>query len=217
MLHDVLAIQAALWRGDERRAAATPSMASIPTPTSPAIFDFTINKHPILTIWDGGGNDWLDLSGFATGLAHRPQSRHLFRLRRHDQEHRHRLQLLHRECCGRFAGNDTITGNDLGNTLRGNGGDDILTGGGGADILIGGDGNDIFYADLCSITSISVQRWSWLRHHLLCTQRRPNFVYDYLAYGFEELAHPQWQYGGSRWTVADTARPRLLLLQHPSS
>ena len=28
------------------------------------VFDFTINDTPIVTIWDGGGNDTLDVSGF---------------------------------------------------------------------------------------------------------------------------------------------------------
>jgi serralysin len=28
------------------------------------VFDFTLNDHPVLTIWDAGGNDTLDLSGF---------------------------------------------------------------------------------------------------------------------------------------------------------
>lgn len=28
------------------------------------VFDFTLNTHPVLTIWDAGGNDTLDLSGF---------------------------------------------------------------------------------------------------------------------------------------------------------
>jgi serralysin len=29
-----------------------------------AVFDFTQNTHPVVTIWDAGGNDTLDLSGF---------------------------------------------------------------------------------------------------------------------------------------------------------
>jgi serralysin len=29
-------------------------------------FDFTKNTHPVITIWDGGGNNTLDLSGFAS-------------------------------------------------------------------------------------------------------------------------------------------------------
>src|SRR5712671_1868759 len=29
-----------------------------------AVFDFTINTNPILSIWDAGGNDTLDASGF---------------------------------------------------------------------------------------------------------------------------------------------------------
>src|SRR5262249_11212611 len=29
-------------------------------------FDFTVNTHPVITIWDGGSNNTLDLSGWST-------------------------------------------------------------------------------------------------------------------------------------------------------
>lgn len=54
------------------------------------------------------------------------------------------------------AGNDTLTGNDVGNVLRANAGNDILTGnlgndtlygGLGDDTLSGGGGNDVLYGD----------------------------------------------------------------------
>src|SRR5882672_3789292 len=31
------------------------------------MFDFTVNTHPIVSIWDGGGNDTIDLSGSSSG------------------------------------------------------------------------------------------------------------------------------------------------------
>ncbi|MFT3673404.1 M10 family metallopeptidase C-terminal domain-containing protein [Aestuariivirga sp.] len=182
MLHDVLAIQALY--GVEMSTRTGDTVYGFNSNTDrPQIFDFTVNKHPILTIWDAGGKDWLDLSGFSTNS---------------------RIDLnpgTYSDCDGMTkniaiayncyienaaggSGNDTITGNDLDNILRGNAGDDILTGGGGADILIGGDGNDTFYADTLDIlTSFS----GGLGHDILYISGTLGYVFDYLAYGFEEM------------------------------
>ena len=46
-----------------------------------------------------------------------------------------------------YAGNITLTGNDLGQSLYGNGGDNVLIGNGGSDYLVGGAGNDRYYVD----------------------------------------------------------------------
>lgn len=49
---------------------------------------------------------------------------------------------------GSNVGNDTLTGNDLGNALRGYGGNDILDGAGGNDVVDGGEGTDRIIGDL---------------------------------------------------------------------
>lgn len=45
------------------------------------------------------------------------------------------------------SGNDTITGNDLGNVIHGGGGDDTISGGGGTNTLYGEAGNDTLTSD----------------------------------------------------------------------
>lgn len=92
------------------------------------------NDKPIFTVWDGGGNDTLDFSGFA-------------------QNQIINLKAEAFSDVGGLRGNVSIakgvsvenaiggSGND---TLTGNEGNNRLTGGGGADTLHGGAGADTF-------------------------------------------------------------------------
>lgn len=114
-----------------------------------------------MTVWDGGGNDTYDLSGYAGGvvvdlapggasITSEAQRAWL------DQEHGIRASgtvynaLLHEgdtrsliENAIGGAGNDRISGNQAANTLRGAAGDDHLLGLAGADRLFGEAGDDI--------------------------------------------------------------------------
>lgn len=190
MLHDILAIQQLY--GVEMSTRTGDTVYGFNSNTDrPAIFDFTINEHPILTIWDAGGNDWLDLSGFSTSS---------------------RIDLnpgTYSDCDGMTkniaiayncfienaaggSGNDSIIGNNLDNTLRGNDGNDLLVGGGGADILVGGDGNDIFYADLLDLLNLFS---GGLGYDILNISGTLEYAYDFAANGFEEI-HYNVSYGG---------------------
>ncbi|MBO0343971.1 M10 family metallopeptidase [Roseibium sp. CAU 1637] len=64
MLHDVLAIQEKYGADISVRVGDT--VYGFNSNTNSPIFDFDQNGHPVLCIWDAGGNDTLDLSGFAT-------------------------------------------------------------------------------------------------------------------------------------------------------
>jgi serralysin len=132
-----------------------------------AVFDFTNYGgadepgYPQLTIWDGGGVDWLDLSGDGSGvtLDLRPGAFSST----HGMTYNISLAYVpsgapdewagYIENARGGAGNDVITGNDRDNILVGNGGndflygldgDDELQGGGGNDWLVGGLGVDLF-------------------------------------------------------------------------
>lgn len=63
MLHDILAIQAKYGINWATRSDDT--VYGFNSNTDSPIFDFSLNEHPVLSIWDGGGTDTLDLSGFA--------------------------------------------------------------------------------------------------------------------------------------------------------
>jgi Ca2+-binding RTX toxin-like protein len=120
------------------------------------VFDFTNYggggepNYPQLTIWDGGGADWLDLSGDDSGvtLDLRPGAFSST----HGMTYNISLAYVPAgapESAGyienaRGGGSgDTITGNERGNILAGGGGDDVLDGVDGDDELRGEDGNDL--------------------------------------------------------------------------
>ncbi len=181
MLHDVLAIQALY--GVETQTRTGDTRYGFNANAGNAIFDFTQNKHPIMTLWDAGGIDWLDLSGFATAS-------------RVDLS-----QGAFSDCDGMTSNiaiafgcdienaaggtaNDSITGNALNNTLVGNAGNDILRGGAGADILIGGDGNDTFYADEYDVLTLFL---GGAGYDILYFTGTLTTTFSYSDYGFEEM------------------------------
>ena len=105
---------------------------------------------PLFTIWDGGGEDWLDLSGDASSvtLDLRPGTFSSS----HGMTYNISLAYVpdnapddlagYIENARGGAGNDSITGNAKDNELLGNDGNDVLSGLAGDDTLKGGSGND---------------------------------------------------------------------------
>ena len=109
--------------------------------TAGPVYDFDLNLDPMLTIWDAGGIDTLDLSRYSAAQT---------------------VSLIagSQSSIGGFVGNlsiafgtviehafggrgaDAITGNAAANLLRGGGGGDTLFGGHGHDTLEGGAGSD---------------------------------------------------------------------------
>jgi serralysin len=61
-VHDILAVQDVYGADYTTRAGDT--VYGFNSTADRAVFDFSTNTAPIVTIWDGGGNDTLDLSGF---------------------------------------------------------------------------------------------------------------------------------------------------------
>jgi serralysin len=120
------------------------------------LFDFTSYGgageyvQPLMTIWDGGGEDWLDLSGDASSvtLDLRPGAFSST----HGMTYNISLAYVPDGAPDDLAGyienarggdgDDTITGNIRDNRLVGNDGDDILSGLDGNDTLQGGSGHD---------------------------------------------------------------------------
>src|SRR4029078_12455126 len=62
MIHDILALQAIY--GAETTTRTGDTTYGVHSTADRGVFDFTQNAHPIVAIWDSGGNDTLDLSGF---------------------------------------------------------------------------------------------------------------------------------------------------------
>jgi len=61
-VHDILAVQGVYGADYTTRSGDT--VYGFHSTAGNAVFDFSTNTAPIVTIWDGGGNDTLDLSGF---------------------------------------------------------------------------------------------------------------------------------------------------------
>jgi serralysin len=139
MIDDVLAIQA-LYGADMTTRVGNTHYGFNANFSSP-IFDFNQNAHPVLTIWDGGGKDMLDLSGFASN-ARVDLNAGSFS----DCDGMTDNIAIAYSCAIENAkggsGNDSLTGNDLANILRGLDGNDTILGGNGHDRLIGGNGAD---------------------------------------------------------------------------
>ena len=98
-------------------------------------------QAPALTIYDSGGNDTLDCSGYSAAQIidlHAGSFSSVGGLIRNVGIAT--STVIENAIGGR--GNDTLVANDLGCALSGGGGDDRLTGGAGADVLTGGSGAD---------------------------------------------------------------------------
>jgi hypothetical protein len=153
MVYDIMAIQQLYGADYTTRAANT--TYGFNTNAGNNMYDFTKNTSPILTIWDGGGTDTIDLSGWSSASTLNLTAGSYSSVNGMTKN----LAIAYGadiENATTGSGNDTITGNDLANILNGNagndtingaGGDDTINGGVGADILTGGAGNDTIYFD----------------------------------------------------------------------
>lgn len=101
---------------------------------------------PSLTIYDSGGVDTLDVSGYTQNQ--------LINLNGGTWSNIGGLignigiyTTTRIENATGGSGNDSFFGNAFNNVLRGNGGNDVLRGGGGTDTMIGGTGNDVYVTD----------------------------------------------------------------------
>ena len=139
LLHDIAAIQAKYGADVTTRTGDT--VYGFHCNANRGAFNFDLNTNPVIAIWDAGGNDWLDCSGYNQNQ----------RLDLHAGAFSDVGALtlnvaiaynVDIENATGGSGNDTITGNDGDNTLSGLGGNDILIGLGGVDLLHGNEGND---------------------------------------------------------------------------
>jgi len=106
-----------------------------------AVYDFGTNTNAAFAIWDGGGADTLDASGYTTNQIISLIEGVYSTIGSSTANIVIALGAVIENAIGGF-GNDAITGNAANNSLSGGAGADVLSGGGGSDTLNGGVGAD---------------------------------------------------------------------------
>ena len=108
-----------------------------------AIYDFNLNSAPVFTIWDAGGADTIDASGFSANQRIDLNAGHYSDIGGLKDNIGIAYNVTLETAFG-GGGKDTLTGNGANNRLDGRGGADTLDGGAGWDNLLGGAGNDTY-------------------------------------------------------------------------
>ena len=143
MPNDVMAIQSVYGVSTTTRSEDTVyGFNSTVTGAIGAIHDFSRNPHPVLTIFDSGGTDTLDLSGWSS------PSRIDLRAGAFSSANQMTSNIaiaqgtVIENAVGGSA-DDVLIGNDADNRLEGGTGNDVLIGGAGNDQLSPGGGDDL--------------------------------------------------------------------------
>ena len=142
MLNDIMAMQAIYGVETTTRSGDTTyGFHANVTGSLSDIYNFNENQNPILTIFDSGGDDTLDVSGWSTpsiiDLAAGGFSS--------CNSMTNNIAIAYTcdiENAVTGDGADTIKGNALANYLDAGAGDDSITAGDGDDTLVAGEGND---------------------------------------------------------------------------
>jgi methionine-rich copper-binding protein CopC len=142
MLNDVMAIQAIYGASTTTRTGDTVyGFGSNISGAAANIYDFSKNLNPILTLFDSGGIDTLNLSGWST-----PSSVSLEAgVYSSANAMTNNIVIAYNSVIENAvggSGSDVLTGNAAANRLEGGNGNDQIEGGGGNDTLIGGAGDD---------------------------------------------------------------------------
>lgn len=148
LLHDILAIQAVYGADMTTRTGDT--VYGFNSTAGRDAFDFTVNTNPVIAIWDAGGVDRIDASGWNTDQLIDLGAGAFSSLGAMTRNVAIAYGATIEQAVG-GGGDDRLIGNAAGNLLIGNAGtdrlygkagDDSLQGGAGSDLLYGGAGND---------------------------------------------------------------------------
>lgn len=139
LLYDITAAQALYGVNTTTRTGDT--VYGFNSNAGNAAYDFTQNRDPVICIWDAGGADTLDVSGFSMNQTISLVEGSFSNIGGLIGNVSIAYHAVIENAVG-GAGADTITGNGYANVLRGNAGADTINGGAGDDTLDGGVGND---------------------------------------------------------------------------
>jgi serralysin len=141
LLDDILALQAKYGADTTTRTGAT--TYGFHANAGRDVYDFAINKDPIVAIWDAGGVDTLDVSGFTTNQKVNLNAGTFSDVGYMTKNVAIAFGATIENAVG-GAGADVLIGNAVANRLTGGKGADTLSGGAGADVFVfhAGDGKD---------------------------------------------------------------------------
>ncbi|MGJ8616225.1 MAG: M10 family metallopeptidase C-terminal domain-containing protein [Sulfitobacter sp.] len=105
-------------------------------------YDFNTNTNPLLSIWDGGGTDTIDLSGYGMAQILNLTAGTFSSVGGFVENMSIAIGAVIENAIGGSA-SDQITGNGVGNTIVGGFGNDTLAGGGGNDFIYGNHQDDV--------------------------------------------------------------------------
>ena len=109
--------------------------------TAGGAYNFNMNTNPLLSIWDGGGTDTIDLSGYSQSQTLNLNAGTFSNVGGYSGNLSIAIGASIESGTG-GSSNDVIVGNGANNTLLGGSGNDTLNGDTGNDWLEGGLGND---------------------------------------------------------------------------
>jgi len=142
LLHDIAAIQAVYGADTSTRAGDT--VYGFNSTANRAVFDFASGDYartPVLSIWDAGGTDTLDLSGYSADASIDLNDGAFSDAGGLTDNISIAFNAFIENAVG-GAGDDILLGQALDNMLNGGAGNDSLQGAAGNDVLLGGSGTD---------------------------------------------------------------------------
>jgi serralysin len=142
LLHDIYVLQAVYGADMTTRTGNT--TYGFNSNANRDVFNFVLNPNPVVAIWDAGGVDTLDASGFSTNQTIRLLDGNFSSIGHMTNNVAIAYNAIIENGIG-GSGNDIIIGNLVSNRLEGRAGADQIDGLDGNDSISGGDGNDIIY------------------------------------------------------------------------
>jgi serralysin len=160
MMNDIMAMQSMYGADTTTRTGDTVyGFQSNITGTTASVYNFTQNLNPIICIWDAGGNDTLNLSGWNTAST--------IDLAPGTFSSANSMTMNISIARGAWIenavtgnGNDSVSGNDLANVITTNGGNDTISALGGNDTIAAGSGNDTINGGTGVDTVVFGDSWS---------------------------------------------------------
>lgn len=141
MLNDIFAIQTMYGASNARADNTVYGFGSTAAGATAPLYDFSVNQNPILALYDAGGIDTLDLSGWGTD-SHVDLRPGAFSSANGMTNNLAIARNTIIENLTTGAGNDKLIGNHADNVLRGGAGNDLFVASAGYDLLYGEAGDD---------------------------------------------------------------------------